>query len=137
MSYENIKLFAITDNNDKPLYYGHTKINLSSKLAEMKYLYKLNRNCNKFKSVFDKYGIDNIRIGLVDVISLNDIDEINKTVKELTHKNIHDYQIQPNEPIHIQTAEPQPLIDYINIKKTREPQPHINPNKPKRTFVFA
>ena len=91
---EHIKLFTLTDTNDKPIYYGHTKVKLSNKLAEMKYLYKSNRNCNKFKSVFDKYGIDNIRIGFVDVTSLKDIDEINKKIRELTYTNINDCQSQ-------------------------------------------
>ena len=81
---ENIKLFTLTDTNDKPIYYGHTKIKLSNKLAEMKYLYKSNKHCNKFKSVFDKYGTNNIRIGLVDIVSLGDIDEINKKVNDNT-----------------------------------------------------
>ena len=78
MLYENLKILKLTDNNNNNLYYGHTKTNLSAKLAEMKYLYKLDKNCNKFKSIFDRYGSDNLIIGLVDVISLKDIDEVKK-----------------------------------------------------------
>ena len=89
MLYENIKIFNITDNNGNPIYYGYTKSMLSTKLAEMKYLYKLDKVCNRFKSVSDKYGIDNLKIGLVDVISLNDIDELNEIIKDLTQNNIN------------------------------------------------
>ena len=88
MVYENLKIFDITDNNGKIVYYGYTKCKLCRKLAEMKHIYKLNINCNKFKAVFDKYGIDTLIIGLVDVISVNDIGEVDKN--ELTQNNIID-----------------------------------------------
>ena len=77
MSYNNIKLFKLTDTSNNAIYYGHTKTNLSRKLAEMKYLYKVNLNCNKFKSVVEKYGTDNILIDLVGVSSFDDIDHLN------------------------------------------------------------
>ena len=131
MSYNDIKLFKLTDTNNNIIYYGHTKSNLSRKLAEMKYLYKLTLNCNKFKSVFDKYGIDNIRIGLVDAMSFNDIDHLNKKIDELTQNNINtsqptqQIQIQPTEQIQTQPTE------HIQIQQYE--QPNITYNKPKTT----
>ena len=119
--------------------YGHTKIKLSNKLAEMKYLYKSNRNCNKFKSVFDRYGSDNLIIGLVDVISLSDIDEVNKKIKELTQHNINNSQPteptqkQPTEQIQMQSIE-QPNITYTKTK-TNEQRAFINANTPKKSFA--
>ena len=131
MAYNDIKLFKLTDTNNNIIYYGHTKSNLSRKLAEMKYLYKLTLNCNKFKSVFDKYGIDNIRIGLVDAMSFNDIDNLNKKIDELSQTNINTSQpktqinIQPTEQIQIQPTE--------QIQMTQHEQPNITYNKPKKT----
>ena len=139
MSYNDIKIFKLTDTNNNIIYYGHTKSNLSRKLAEMKYLYKLTLNCNKFKSVFDKYGIDNIRIGLVDAMSFNDIDHLNKKIDELNQTNINTSQpkeqtyIQPNEPEHIQIHE-QPIITY-NKPKTTEHIAVINANTPKKSYA--
>ena len=138
MLYENLKLFKLTDINNNILYYGHTKTNLSSKLAEMRYLYKLDRNCNKFKSVFDRYGPDNLIIGLVDVITLNDIDDVNKKINELT-QNINNSQpkeqpqTQPTEQPQIQLFE-EPNITY-NKPKTTEARLAINSNIPKKSFA--
>ena len=139
MSYNDIKLFKLTDTNNNIIYYGHTKSNLSRKLAEMKYLYKLTLNCNKFKSVFDKYGIDNIRIGLVDAMSFNDIDHLNKKIDELNQTNINtsqpkeQIQIQPTEQIQIQPTE-QPIFTY-NKPKTNEQRAFINANTPQKSFA--
>ena len=127
MSYNDIKLFKLTDTNNNIIYYGHTKSNLSRKLAEMKYLYKLNLNCNKFKSVFDKYGIDNIRIGLVDAMSFNDIDHLNKKIDELNQTNIN--TSQPNEQIQIQPTEQIQIQPTEHIQIQQYEQPKINYNK--------
>ena len=113
--YENIKIFKLIDSDKNTVYYGHTKINLSSKLAEMRYLYKIKRNYNKFKSVFDTYGPDNLTIGLVDVSSFNDIDEVNRKIRELSC-GIN--EIHQKVPIPIQTLEPQPIINYNTPKKS-------------------
>ena len=151
MLYENLKLFNLTDINNNILYYGHTKTNLSSKLAEMRYLYKLDRNCNNFKSVFDRCGPDNLIIGLVDVITLNDIDDVNKKINELS-QNINNsqpkeqQQTQPKEqPQNQPTEQPQiKLFEQPNITykkpKTTEARLAINSNIPKKTFdsfIFA
>ena len=142
MSYNDIKLFKLTDTSNNVIYYGHTKSNLSRKLAELEYLYKLDLNCNTFKSVFDKYGIDNIRIGFVDAMSFNDIDHLNKKIDDLTQNNVINHQLKPNaqehiqtyEPEHIQTYDQQPLNTYNKIKTT-EQQPVINSNIHKKSYA--
>ena len=108
--YENIKIFRLIDSDNTTVYYGHTKINLRSKLAEMRYLYKIKRNYNKFKSVFDTYGPDNLTIGLVDVSSFNDIDEVNRKITELS--------CGINEIHHIPIQTPEPIIKYSTPKKS-------------------
>ena len=101
----------------------------------MKYLYKLNLKCNKFRSVFDRYGTDNILIDLVDVVSFDDIDHLNKKIKELTY-NINDSQSQPKEPIqqyipnYIQPESQIPIQPYIQIPIQTDIPNNIQPDIP-------
>lgn len=102
--YDDIKIFKLYDvKTNKPLYIGSTKARLSNKLAEMKYFYKINNYCRKYRKVFDKIGADNIAIELIDIMNYNDIDEINKKVKELNKELVQPIeQIQPleqNQPV--------------------------------------
>ena len=81
---------------------------------------------------------DNILIGLVDVLSFDDIDHLNKKIKDLTYNNINDCKALPKEPEHIQPDIPiytQPheqehIQTHIpTYTKPKEPE-HIQPYIP-------
>ena len=46
--YEDCKMFKLYNINTKQiLYIGSTKVRLCNKLAEMKYVYIINKSCSK------------------------------------------------------------------------------------------
>ena len=95
VNYNNCKIYKIepieiTNTND--IYIGATtKKYLSSRLAEHKHNYKLweNKLRNKYNSfdLFDKYGVDNCHIVLLESFNSIDKDELNQ--KELYYIQKH------------------------------------------------
>ena len=110
MTYENIKIFALTHDN-KPIYYGYSKMKLASKLADIKYRQRTRINVDNLSKILNKYNVDNIKISLFQICSLNNIDEVRSIIQNLNNENTKQIQepIQHIKPIDEPIQNIQPL----------------------------
>ena len=82
-NYNNGKIYKIEalNGDDGDIYIGSTtKQYLSQRISNHRYHYKKRKmqkfnNCTSFK-VFDKYGVDNCKITLLETVNVNSKDEL-------------------------------------------------------------
>ena len=88
--YQNGRIYRLIDRiTDKTIFIGSTTIKLSQKLAELKYNYHEHRSCAKYKDIFDKVGVDNIEIELIQSYPCNNIDELRMKEHEIKRSYIN------------------------------------------------
>ena len=67
VNYQFGKIYKISDINDEMVYIGSTsEKKLCKRMACHRGMYKLNKNKCSSRSIFDKYGMDNVRIELIE-----------------------------------------------------------------------
>lgn len=88
-------IFKLIDKRtNNVIYIGYSSMALSTTLANLKYNFKNNKGCKKYKSIFESVGIDNILIKLVESFEFDNIDEVNKKVDEIKESfNLFDYRL--------------------------------------------
>ena len=75
-NYKNSKIFVLepkTQHPEEDIFYSSTTQPIYKRLSQYKKTY-LKKN-NSFKRLFDKYGIDNIKIVLIKSFSCNTKEE--------------------------------------------------------------
>ncbi len=85
--YSKSKIYKITDANYTEFYYGSTIQALSMRLAGHKYDYKRGHKCT-VNDIFEKYGIDNCKIELVEIFCCGSKEEMMKKEGEYLQNNI-------------------------------------------------
>lgn len=75
-------IYRIIDRNQNTIFISSTSIPLSNKLSELKQNYKHQKGSKKYYSMFNKIGIDNIMIELLETYEYNKIEELRKKENE-------------------------------------------------------
>jgi hypothetical protein len=82
VNYNNTKIFKIVNNIDDNIIINYTTLKyLSSKFQQFKN--QLNNNkyaTNEIIIYINKYGLENCKLELLENISCNNIDELNKQI---------------------------------------------------------
>ena len=95
--YQKGRIYKLKDKQtDETLLIGSTNLNLSQKLAELKYNHNKNKLGAKFKHVYDCIGSNNIGIELMQCYPCNNIDELNQKenkIKRLAFENHIDISV--------------------------------------------
>ena len=82
--YQKGRIYKLIDKQtDETLLIGSTTLNLSQKLAELKYNHNKNKLGAKFKHVYDCIGCKNIGIELMQCYPCNNIDELKQKENEV------------------------------------------------------
>jgi hypothetical protein len=78
--YKNSKLYKIEpiiEHDEEDIYIGSTcQPYLSSRMNQHRQLYKINKNLCNVKILFDKYGIENCNIILLELVNVNSKEEL-------------------------------------------------------------
>jgi adenylate kinase family enzyme len=74
--YQNGKIYKIIDIGYNLTYYGSTTEKLCRRISKHRYLYNNNKNNCKVIEIFNKYGIENCKIELVENYSCNNKNEL-------------------------------------------------------------
>ena len=113
--YQRGKIYKIVDNGYNMVYYGSTVKLLCQRMGNHRDLYKKNSLKCLTKTIFDKYGIENCKIELVENYPCNSKEELLKR---------EGYYIKNNDCINKQVAG-RTIKEYRdehkdNMKKYRE-----------------
>ena len=60
------KIYKIVDNGYNDMYIGSTTKSLSQRMAQHRYNYKSQQNNITVYKIFDKYGVENCKIELIE-----------------------------------------------------------------------
>ena len=85
--YSKSKIYKITDANYTEFYYGSTIQALRARLAGHKCDYKRGHKCT-VNDIFEKYGVQNCKIELVESFSCGSKEEMMKKEGEYLQNNI-------------------------------------------------
>ena len=108
------KIIALTDNYDlNDVYFGSTIMKLSKRFDNHKCDYRKNRN--KSSSIlFEKYGLDNCKIVLIEEIDFTNIEELRKKEVEYILNN---KCVNKSKPFVDKEEQKEKRKDYFNNRK--------------------
>ena len=75
--YQKGRIYKLVDGNtNEILLVGSSTIRLSQKLAELKSNYNKNKIGKKYKDIYERVGVDNIDIELIQSYPCSNVDEL-------------------------------------------------------------
>jgi hypothetical protein len=86
--YHHSKIYRITDNNYTKFYYGSTTKPLVERMAHHRYAFKNGSLSSSSKYIFEEFGIDNVKIELVEAVKCENKEELNKIEGKYIQENI-------------------------------------------------
>ena len=82
--YQKGRIYKLVDGNtNEILLVGPSTIRLSQKLAELKSNYNKNKIGKKYKDIYDRVGVDNIDIELIQSYPCSNVDELRQKEKDI------------------------------------------------------
>ena len=76
--YKNGKIYKIVDANEEMIYVGSTTQTLSQRMTLHRSVYKSNPNALSCHAIFDKYGVENTKILLLELCPCDTKEELLK-----------------------------------------------------------
>lgn len=137
IKYENSKIYKIeplnNDNNDGDIYIGSTtKLRLSQRMTNHRYLYKKWKEGVKHKlmsfDLFDKYGVENCKIILIELYPCKSKDElIAREQHHIRSTNCVNKRIEGRTTLEYRNEHKENKREY-DIKYRKENKEKINKN---------
>jgi hypothetical protein len=85
--YHNSKIYKIVDNGYTKMYIGSTCQSLAKRLDDHKRIYKNKGRGTSCNEIFDKFGIENVKIELISSIKCENRDELHKIEGKYIQEN--------------------------------------------------
>lgn len=85
--YNNSKIYKIVDIGYNEMYIGSTTKKLTERMANHRCSYRANKNVGAIKILFDKYGVENCKIELIENFPCNNKEELHKKEGEHIKNN--------------------------------------------------
>ena len=85
--YKQGKIYKIVDSNEEMVYVGSTVDTLSRRMVGHRREYKLRRNNYSVFAIFDKYGVENCKILLLELCPCDTKDELTRREGEVIKAN--------------------------------------------------
>ena len=76
--YSKAKIYKIVDVGYNKCYYGSTITTLNKRFYHHKRDYKQSKKSSNSYQIFDEYGLDNVKIELVELVNVNNKEELLK-----------------------------------------------------------